>query len=450
MAAFASLPIELQYQCVQYFDIETLKQFRLASRKASLIGKEYLFDTVVLTFDESSAESFNHVLEDDALRAIVKKVIVDDTEGNMENEFLNDEYDEEEEAYVHQATPWSNAISKMAQFPNLRDAEIWFCEECVDTDFTGECLQDPEYRELYQNRFFEALKDAQGVQSLTLKNMQDMIVTTTGSEEAIEAVRGRLKRFAILVATEDCDAAPEHQIESEELHSCFNSLLKVHWLNPLQTQLTHLTVYSDFEWGIFPFMDVREIHFPNLVSLALGKWTVAHDWQFDWITSHGATLEELILDDVAISYIMWMEDEMVEANWPDMRPWKGRDTVKLYSTRWHEVFPKFQQQLPKLRHFRTEHEGWQTFSRRYDLLARIKRPRYTLFNGACWDDNADRSTYRNEDKVKIAVDHPGADQEKKDHEALKNLLKSLGKTEEEIENMRDLEWNDDEKRWDFY
>ncbi|KAF1974614.1 hypothetical protein BU23DRAFT_430003, partial [Bimuria novae-zelandiae CBS 107.79] len=206
----------------------------------------------------------------------------------------------------------------IARFPNLRDAELWMGDECYHPHYDSGCDQNYMYRSDYQNLFFEALKDAKGVDFLTLKNVQDEILTETGSEADTEAVRCRLKRFHIMIVTDECSASPAGKADKEELQLCFNSLLKKHWLEPLQTQLTHLTVYCDTYWGVYPFTDIRTVHFPHLVSLALGNWTIAHDWQFDWISSHGETLQELILDDVCIVYAMMMPEKMVEENWPSM------------------------------------------------------------------------------------------------------------------------------------
>ncbi|KAF2446489.1 hypothetical protein P171DRAFT_519995 [Karstenula rhodostoma CBS 690.94] len=395
MVTFSVLPIEIQRECARHFDIQTLKQFRLSSRKASSIALEYLFHTIVLNFNDESAKRFNHVLDDGALKKMVRRAIVDGRDGHQDELYPEESEEEDGDSDgdgVEDAneikwpqTPWSIAIKRIAQFPKLRNAELWMQDECYEWDYAGSsCDQDPEYRQVYQTRFFQALKDATAIDSLTLNNAQDAIITSTGTEEATDALRSRIKSFHIMIATDVCHGSPENKVDQVELHQCFNFLLRTHWLDPFQNQLTHLTLYCDTYWGVYPFTDLRGIHFPCLVSLALGNLSVAHDWQFDWITSHGETLEELILDDVCIVYAMVMPKEMLNANWPNEVPNPDDDTCKHYLTRWDEVFDDFRLDLPKLKRFGMGHGEWHNkmFEARYDLPARIEWTRYmTYYSG---------------------------------------------------------------------
>lgn len=79
-------------------------------------------------------------------------------------------------------------------------------------------------------------------------------------------------------------------------------------------------------------MQLRNIHLPSLVSLALGNFSVYHDWQVDWITSRGEDLEELILNDACIVYATIMPREILEAHWPNAVPNPGHDICKRYAT----------------------------------------------------------------------------------------------------------------------
>jgi hypothetical protein len=128
-------------------------------------------------------------------------------------------------------------------------------------------------------------------------------------------------------------------------------------------------------WGIYPFFDIRGLCFSDLKSLVLGNFTIAHDWQIDWIISHGETLEELILDDCPIVYALSLGDYDAEDN-----DWE-RYSTKLVETRWSSVFPLFQQRLKTLRHFAIGHGPWsdRMFECRYDLLARIEPSRYVSY-----------------------------------------------------------------------
>jgi hypothetical protein len=132
-----------------------------------------------------------------------------------------------------------------------------------------------------------------------------------------------------------------------------------------------LVLYSDVPVGWFPKLDLRPIHLRRLRSLTLGHNTFHKDYQFDWILSHGSTLEELDLDRCSILYQIghciedWQDDEgysigketdsrELDYGWsPD--PGLG-EVSKFYfnnwGRRWHEALPKFAISLPKLRTFR--------------------------------------------------------------------------------------------------
>lgn len=54
-----------------------------------------------------------------------------------------------------------------------------------------------------------------------------------------------------------------------------------------------------------PGIDFRGLHLPHLRTLALNRMTFTHDWQVDWILSHGATLQALLLDDCPLIHDVW-------------------------------------------------------------------------------------------------------------------------------------------------
>jgi hypothetical protein len=395
MSSLQAIPIELQRHIVQYLDIETLKAFRLSYRSASTIAAWELFHTVFLRFNDESAGRLQQVLADDKLRPMVKRIILD---GDIEEEKEEDEYENDE----RQDTPWSLAISTIAGFPSLREVELRFDDELSKWYSWSDREARTKYREDYMKLVFASLQSAQLVDSLAIRNMYDATCICAGecskshndsddpgaiakdghclcTDKHFVALRSRLKKLAFLIATGYDSAAPENSISMGPVHECFNDGLLNLWLKPTQPLLTHLTLYSDMYWGVYPFIDVRGLCFSNLKSLVLGNFTIAHDWQIDWIASHGETLEELFLDDCPIVYALNLSDYDAQDN-----GWEQYST-KLVETRWSSVFPLFQQRLKKLRHFAIGNGQWsygaeKAFECRYDLPARIEKWRYVSYD----------------------------------------------------------------------
>ncbi|KAL1595186.1 hypothetical protein SLS60_009874 [Paraconiothyrium brasiliense] len=347
MTSFSSLPVELQQQCARYLDIATFKSLRLASRQTALnIGSEALFETVILKFNTDSAARFAKVLENEALRASVKRVICDGRDGTCHREDPTDDH--------YERTPWAIAVTKLSNFPAVRDIEFWFDDE-VEADgwlASGNLKQDESYRKFHQRLLYHSLGNAESVEGLTIKNAQDSLIGYTGDlvgymgeVEGFIKARKRLKRLALLIQTEET-AAPETDHEQLGFQQCFDTALLAHWLIPTQSQLTSLTIYCDYPWNPDPFCDLSDLHFPHLNELAFGNWPIAFDWQIDWITSHSETLKRLSLTGCPIVYLVLGGD--FSFDWPTTDSVTVKPGIALFATRWSDVFPLFEQRLPHL------------------------------------------------------------------------------------------------------
>lgn len=160
---------------------------------------------------------------------------------------------------------------------------------------------------------------------------------------------------------ESTDRMGPYTISEPERHTFFARDLVEYWLKPVQDNLVHLKLESTCFWGWIPKCDLRSIHFPKLKSLELGEMTFTHDWQVDWIISHGATLKHLSLRDCPIVHDIWIGHALDFENYPihtlgedldcDMSPgddirWCGN------RARWHEYFPKLNIGLPHLEHLK--------------------------------------------------------------------------------------------------
>lgn len=190
------------------------------------------------------------------------------------------------------------------------------------------------------------------IDSLTIKHLQDDCQTRR-PDFAKLPIKPRQLHF--LITSWFDDATTEMEIHTPYRHALFNLQLNSTWLEPLQSQLTHLTLHCDDYWGIYPQWQPSDLKFPHLKSLAFGKWTIAYDWQIDFIISHGATLEQLILTRCPIMHAACFTRRQERNLWRERLPGTSRGrppSMNHFSDlRWHTLLPRLVSGLPKLTHF---------------------------------------------------------------------------------------------------
>lgn len=129
----------------------------------------------------------------------------------------------------------------------------------------------------------------------------------------------------------------------------------------MQDNLVHLKLDSTSYWGWIPKCDLRGTHFPKLKSLELGEMTFTHDWQIEWIISHGGTLTSLSLRECPIIHDIWIDHTMDAEGYPvhtlgedlDWDETTDTDGVGVWCgnrARWNEYFTRLIPGLPHLRH----------------------------------------------------------------------------------------------------
>jgi hypothetical protein len=110
---------------------------------------------------------------------------------------------------------------------------------------------------------------------------------------------------------------------------------------------------------VYPRWDCRGLRFPQLKSLSLGNWSIAHEWQVEWILAHADTLEELYLDDCAIAYALrFGRDQHASLSWDagELEIRHGYDQGYMYpSLRWRTILPLLSTRLTHLRRFGMAH-----------------------------------------------------------------------------------------------
>lgn len=382
------LPVELRRLCLEALEnhVEDLKSVRLINKELGVLATEILFRKAILNTTEESTEKFEKILRSH-LNPLVHNLVINTSD--------DPEYSGGGQKLAEFPEEFLEMIRLLHEFPKLEEVELKFAQEVAVDDDSGwekEVAETPQFRKEVFEDFWPALRKADSVRILTIKNLQDYHDEDIFQSEDFIVVRNRLARLHLQIATEYDDASPENSIKKPALHTGFGRDLPNIWLTPLSGQLTHLTLYgTECFWGVYPFVDFRNVPtFARLKSLCMGNFIVAHDWQIDWILSHSETLETLIMDDCSIVAALRMDSGPAKANFPDLAPKilsYGRFGITIYyievPLRWHMVMDRFRTGLPVLRHFAMGHGDWdegRAFEERYELLSETADGRYCFYD----------------------------------------------------------------------
>ena len=455
------LPVELKRLSIGFLDddADALKQLRLVSHEIGALATEVLFSTAVLDPTDHTAEIFA-ALTHSKFCQDVKCVIINDFK--FEPTF---EYDDEDEPpmELEVTKSYSDALASLFKFENLQELRLKFAVECAaelnprynDGTRNNYVSQTVEYRSAILGIICSSVESLQKLRVISIRDLQDHMDRQILESEAFKSIRSRLTGLHLQITTEE----PYFAVCNAACHRGFSIDLLELWLRPVLPHLTHLTLYSyTCMWGIYPFVDFRELGtFPCLKSLSLGNWTIAHDWQIDWILSHGSTLKVLLLDDCSIIPALRMakrkEDNMASLNFPSLVP-EGPDIwgdfFMVVNLRWHQVLDRFQHNLLHLEQFALRctdgsrpNGCWSDddFDHRYTLTNSLRASRYHFYDSDClahgfgfvpqWvDPGPGKKAHEfhrgyHHPKPSVEVESPDCDEE--DAEALRMLMEAVNK-----------------------
>ncbi|THV47805.1 hypothetical protein BGAL_0287g00030 [Botrytis galanthina] len=356
-----------------------LKNLRLVSKSLSILVTEKLFSHCSVNLqnlnegydDEESKEvaeidtanpftNLEKIIRVPRLMQAVRSVRYITSLEPYANSYLNSYA--EKHPPQHFNISMKRIIEKCNRFPNLTTVAVEFAEFCTylgEEDERGFYLtpaeDSHEYRTAVLKELFRSLNDPRyptpSLTTLSLKNLQNVNdVSLTGSKDFL-AVLKRITDLRMRIVVEYEKATPESSWSLPPMHDFFTELPST-WLAPCADNLTSLTIHCIHWWGYFPKCDWRDVHFPKLKKLELGNYTFSHDWQLDWILSHGETLEVLKLDDCPILAGIRHLGDLDHENYAMTPMDNGGDsepTVWHYKTKWSDYFQKMQNNLPKLR-----------------------------------------------------------------------------------------------------
>ena len=268
---------------------------------------------------------------------------------------------------------WRKATISIWKLPNLSSLHLGFGPASANCWFYYKARREyrgtraPESIQLqFMKLVFEALCSRNHpkpcLRSLSIKNLPDFHDLPFAASPRFRKTLSRLSELHLhMVALSEKDDLRQHM---RWLHEFFKYTIPRVWLKPSSESLTRLTLYNDIYWGYMPAVSSRDIRFPKLKHLTMNKYTFAHDWQIEWITAHGNTLETLILGDCPILFYMtsggfWNTYESTDHDdhelllsrelqhgqfSDDRRHW-------VYNRRWHHFFDMLQVGLPFLTNF---------------------------------------------------------------------------------------------------
>lgn len=394
---FDSLPPEIVSIIANALDgdISSLKTFRTVSKTCESVCTRLLFQEVKLLVNTRSMARLHCILGNSAIRHTVTSIRINTAEYTDKNLDTFDWDDRDEELLKL----FNHYLSRLGRFRKLRSVNLTFSKSCVGPPlrrrwWASQVPESVSFRTDVLRSLFRGLNDTDNAtlnfNDLTIENLQDWNEDVLAMSDDFQKVMAKTRRLQLQIATEHDESSPTKFIEKRELHEFFGRQLSRDWLSHCAPHLTTLKLYAGtVHWGFVPKCVLP--HFPALVSLSLGRMTFTHDSQLQWLLSHAATLQELILDNSPI---------VVGAAWfgaldADGYPLDTSSVITAdapstftYSGRWHHYFRAFREHLHQLRTFGCgfNSDHWEqaiAFQESHTLKPRLWPERYRNFD-TCW------------------------------------------------------------------
>ena len=379
------------YPTADQINLEALRNLHLTCKRISPLVNKHLFSRLVLRPEESNALKARAILNDVQLNPLVHTIYLQASAENdriHRRESANPTWNQDEDVLERETdadngdhsaeddgelpATFKRMLSDIGLFRNLRRIELVY--DYIVEGLTGRSWTDArenfEYRDVFFRKFLSAVNHAEHpaskLNSLSIHNLQDCVNADTATSPDFMALLSHLDELELLVLSEEKD--DEYEIRIPERHEFYSGQLRRYWLQPLSEigRLKSLKLYGSISWGYLPKCDLRGLHFPKLKSLSLGNMTFTHEWQLEWILSHGDSLECLTLRACPIIpdiELIWRADADGYPILPNPYPGTGRGRPPIaarskYHSRWHDYFHGFRTKLPHLRRFAVTHGQW--------------------------------------------------------------------------------------------
>jgi len=349
-----SLPSEMHSFIVHQCNKEDTMNLRLVSKAFYNDVTRRLFSTLYVKNTDIGIQSYQNILSSSHLAKSVCQI-------NFITMEDPEEYEDRYPGGAELSLEFSEALESICKFPNLTGVGIHFSKECSVYDpsrwYVGRANESPEYRSDVIKALFRGLNNLDyptpNVRSLSINNLQNVNDSEIVSSDNFRSVLSRLTTLRLKVVSEWETVIPGSTWRLPAMYQFFTELPQV-WLAPCAANLTSLKPHVDCRWGYLPKADFRGLHLPKLRKLDLGNYTFRHDWQLEWILSHGATLEELTLDDCPIVHCIQsfgqLDSEGYVVNHANREI--SPESAWTHERRWSHYFSEMEKRLPKLKNSR--------------------------------------------------------------------------------------------------
>ncbi|KAK0929959.1 hypothetical protein LTR29_016937 [Friedmanniomyces endolithicus] len=389
------LPDELIELCLQDLDKSCLRNLRLVNRFLAPRATKYLYRHLSVRFTRRGVKKCFLIMKHERLNPLVNRLtIVPSTEP------VPDPCMSRNEGGAKLSKGCKRLLCDISRFRSLQSVEVKFLIECaaayLPTDFVEwRVWETVGFRSEVLMGLVQGLNSeehpATKVHDLTISNLQDVVDTTLASSKDYKAVMLRLDSLSLHIVSETDEYTIHPDFYLPEPYRFFGNDLRQYWLEPTCDKLKHLKLhYREKPWAYLPYCNLPGLHFPSLKSLSLSRMTFTHEWQVDWITSHGSTLTSLTLEDCPIAHGAFIAMPLRADRYPALEPCESaRNDVSRcgewkHDWRWHHCFERLNEDLAHLRHFAVTYEPWRPgdtpFEITADSSARVAVQRYCIFD----------------------------------------------------------------------
>lgn len=339
---------------------QDLKNIRLANRELDRTAVRELFSDVFLSPAEEHIDAWTSISQHETIRRFPRHAIIY-TQPEIEAVGWGDQRE-----LMEPGEEFEDVLATLAKFPNLESLEIGFTPECIgkreELSWWEDEVESVEGRKEMLRLIFRAIKDRAAnpdnrtIRNLTIINLQNCPIPDFTRSDLFRDVMGQLEELHLQVTQESNRAGPDHDYTRVELQT-FPGHLISDWLRPVSENLKALSIGSAGDnWGPFPghFRPIG-LSFPNLKTLALNYYTLAHDDDLNWITGI-KSLETLALTNCMIASRVRIEPDNV-AEWkvctddwiyfPDKHDMSDWPQFAYYG-KWSDVFRRLSNELPNL------------------------------------------------------------------------------------------------------
>ncbi|VUC28244.1 unnamed protein product [Clonostachys rosea] len=372
---------------------------RLVCRQWNALASRHLFHALHLRHEPQWLQRWNELMDKDVVQQCTKRVHINSSPMPFRTRNRYWLIWQKDGIYP----TYTDALARIIKLKNLQAVSFHYTKTCRTHEdlYYEEDVETESTRVRNLFNLFHVLKrrmdetpGATPIRSLTIENLQNLILPDLVSSDAFKTVMKDLTSLHIVAGEErnTLDSEMMHDLHRPERQG-FEPHLREFWVEPIASQLTSLTIMFQVCWGVMPAkFDTSQLYCPHLRVLHLGAYAIVYNNQFDWVLRH-KDIKTLRLDRCFIGSHLRFNNKLRQQWEIDNTGWvqlpRGSfgfgdedDEVFTFDGTWEDVFLSIQEGLPALTDFRFDYMLEDTFLRRPDLMKnRVPHSaRYSVFD----------------------------------------------------------------------